>query len=44
MMDLAARERTEQQWHQVIESVGLKVTKIWNPLDSAESLIECELA
>lgn len=44
MVDLAAKERTEQQWHQVIEPVGLKITKIWTPLDSAESLIECELA
>ncbi|KAJ5533842.1 hypothetical protein N7527_000096, partial [Penicillium freii] len=42
MVDLAAKERTEQQWHQVIEPVGLKITKIWTPLDSAESLIECE--
>jgi hypothetical protein len=44
MVDLAAKERTEQQWHHVIEPVGLKITKIWTPLDSAESLIECELA
>ncbi|KAJ5196687.1 hypothetical protein N7449_007166 [Penicillium cf. viridicatum] len=42
MVDLAAKERTEQQWHQVIEPVGLKITKIWTPLDSAESLIECD--
>lgn len=44
MVDLAAKERTEKQWYQVIEPVGLKITKIWTPLDSAESLIECELA
>ncbi|KAJ5787090.1 hypothetical protein N7457_002080 [Penicillium paradoxum] len=44
MVDLAAKERTEKQWYQVIEPVGLKITKIWTPSDSAESLIECELA
>lgn len=44
MVDLAAKERTEKQWYQVIEPVGLKIIKIWTPLDSAESLIECELA
>ena len=43
MVDLAAKERTEQQWHQIIEPVGLRITKIWTPLDSVESLIECEL-
>ncbi|CAI7584217.1 unnamed protein product [Penicillium manginii] len=44
MVDLAAKERTEKQWHSLIESVGLKVTKIWTRIDSAESLIECDLA
>jgi hypothetical protein len=44
MVDLAAKERTEQQWHRMIELAGLKIVKIWTPLDSAESLLECELA
>lgn len=44
MIDLAAKERTEQQWCQLIEPVGLKVSRIWTPLNSAESVIECELA
>lgn len=44
MIDLAAKERTEKQWHSLIESVGLKITKIWTRIDSAESLIECDLA
>lgn len=44
MADFGAKERTGRQWHQLIESVGLKVVKIWTPLHSAESLIECELA
>ncbi|KNG80147.1 O-methyltransferase [Aspergillus nomiae NRRL 13137] len=41
---LAAGVRTEQQWHQRIESVGLKVAKIWHRVGSVASLIECELA
>ena len=41
---LAAGVRTEQQWHQLIESVGLKVAKIWHRVGSVASLIECELA
>ncbi|KAJ5587182.1 uncharacterized protein N7459_002947 [Penicillium hispanicum] len=44
MADFGAKERTARQWQQLIESVGLKVIKIWTPLHSAESLIECELA
>ncbi|KAJ5161243.1 hypothetical protein N7492_006635 [Penicillium capsulatum] len=44
MVDLAAKERTERQWHKLIEPVGLKITNIYTPLNSAESLIECELA
>lgn len=44
MVDLAAKERTERQWHKLIEPVGLRITKIYTPLNSAESLIECELA
>lgn len=44
MIDLAAKERTGQQWHQLIKPAGLKISKIWTPLNSAESVIECELA
>lgn len=39
MIDLAAKERTEQQWHRLIKPVGLKISKIWTPLNSAESVI-----
>lgn len=41
---LASQERTASQWQQLVESAGLKITKIWTDLKGAESLIECELA
>ncbi|KAG6989491.1 O-methyltransferase asqD [Fusarium oxysporum f. sp. conglutinans] len=44
MACLGAKERTEDQWCQLIESVGLNVLKIWRPLKSMESIIEAELA
>lgn len=44
MACLAAKERTEAEWRQLIESVGLQVLKIWRPLHSVESVIEAELA
>ncbi|CAI7587044.1 unnamed protein product [Penicillium glandicola] len=44
MASFASTERTEAQWHQLVESAGLKITKIWSPQKGIESLIECELA
>ncbi|KAM0543253.1 hypothetical protein ACHAPJ_012398 [Fusarium lateritium] len=44
MACLGAKERTEAEWRQLVESVGLKVLKIWRPLQSVESIIEAELA
>lgn len=44
MADFASTERTERQWHALVESVGLKITNIWTPQRGVESLIECELA
>lgn len=44
MVDCAAKERTAGQWYQLVESAGLKVSKIWTLQASSESLIECELA
>ncbi|KAM0298092.1 hypothetical protein HYE67_001128 [Fusarium culmorum] len=44
MACLGAKERTEVEWRQLIESAGLKVLKIWRPLQSVESVIEAELA
>ena len=42
MMSLAAGvERTEAQWKELVESVGLKIEKVWTPADDAnESVIE----
>jgi hypothetical protein len=37
------KERAEPDWRELIEGVGLKVCKIWTPVDGIESLIECEL-
>ena len=39
----AVRERTEADWHRLVESAGLKITKIWSYDQSTESLIEIEL-
>src|SRR5450756_1254752 len=45
MMTLfAATERTEEDWTKMLESVGLRIIKIWTYEEGTESLIECELA
>lgn len=44
MADFASTERTEKHWYALIESAGLKITKIWTVRRGVESLIECELA
>ncbi|GKZ49885.1 hypothetical protein AbraIFM66951_002594 [Aspergillus brasiliensis] len=44
MADFASTERTEKQWQTLVESAGLKITKIWTVRRGVESLIECELA
>jgi hypothetical protein len=37
---LAANERTETQWHSLLESVGLKIVKIWKYApESGDSII-----
>ena len=41
---LGARERSEEDWQELLESVGLRILKIWTPVDGLESLIECEVA
>ena len=43
MADFSSTERTEKHWHELIESVGLKITNIWTVQRGVESLIECEL-
>lgn len=47
MTQLSAVERTEQQWHDLVEGsgLGLKLVKFWRGDSSAvENVIECELA
>ncbi|OLN82370.1 Demethylsterigmatocystin 6-O-methyltransferase 8 [Colletotrichum chlorophyti] len=45
MMTLfSSRERTEEQWRNLLESAGLRIIKIWSKGEGVESLIECELA
>ncbi|KAJ5960860.1 Winged helix-turn-helix transcription repressor DNA-binding [Penicillium vulpinum] len=44
MMEIGSGERTERQWHALLECAGLKIVKIWTAQRGVESLIECELA
>ncbi|KAL9127327.1 MAG: hypothetical protein Q9175_007754 [Cornicularia normoerica] len=43
MACLAATERSERQWHEVVGSAGLKIEKIWTDVQEAESIIELGL-
>lgn len=43
MACLAAKERTESEWDQVIRNSGLRIEKIWRPPQSVESVIEAVL-
>jgi hypothetical protein len=44
MSIFASQERTERQWHALVEGAGLKIVKIFTAEKGVESLIECELA
>lgn len=44
MACLAAAERSEAQWRALVESAGLRVVRIWRPVQSVESIIEVEVA
>ncbi|KAK2596136.1 hypothetical protein QQS21_006413 [Conoideocrella luteorostrata] len=44
MACLSAQERDEGEWNHLIERAGLRVVKIWRPVQSVESVIETELA
>ncbi|EAW11089.1 o-methyltransferase [Aspergillus clavatus NRRL 1] len=44
MANFASQERTENNWHRLVNAAGLKITKIWMARRGVESLIECELA
>lgn len=37
-------ERTESQWHRLLESVGFRVGQIWRLYDETEAVIEAVLA
>ena len=43
MADLAACERTETQFRELLASVGLTVVKFWYPEDSVDGVIEAVL-
>lgn len=45
MVGLASMERTEDQWHSLIEKAGLKINKVYTYTNSLrDSIIECVLA
>ena len=44
MACLAAAERSEEQWRALIDSAGLRLVKIWRPVQSVESILEVEVA
>ncbi|RYP57038.1 hypothetical protein DL769_009742 [Monosporascus sp. CRB-8-3] len=44
MACLAAHERSEAEWNELVSSAGLRIIKIWRPAHSVESVIEAELA
>ena len=41
---LSSRERTRENWTDLLTSAGLKISHIYTARNGAESLIECELA
>ena len=43
MAELAATERSEGQWHEVVGSAGLKIENIWTGVPESESIIELGL-
>ena len=43
MSNVGGLERTERQWHRLLNSVGLKIVKIWSVNPEYESVIEAQL-
>lgn len=39
----ASEERSERQWRQLVDPVGLKIEQIWTDVPEAESIIELAL-
>ena len=44
MSTTTGMERTKDQWHDLLGSVGLKIVKIWTEDPDSESIIEAMLA
>ena len=44
MVFVAAKERTESMWKDLLKTAGLKITKIWTSPAAIEAVIEAELA
>ncbi|KAK1988216.1 hypothetical protein LZ30DRAFT_777066 [Colletotrichum cereale] len=44
MTPFSSRERAKEQWHNLLEPVGIKTVKFWTKGEGVGSLIECELA
>ncbi|KAF8247315.1 S-adenosyl-L-methionine-dependent methyltransferase [Wilcoxina mikolae CBS 423.85] len=44
MMTIGGVERTERQWQRLLESAGLKITKIWRNGDAEHAVIDAKLA
>ncbi|KAI0469327.1 S-adenosyl-L-methionine-dependent methyltransferase [Xylaria cf. heliscus] len=44
MTNFGAKERSPAQWSDLLEKkCGLKIVKIWTPINGIESVVECEL-
>ena len=43
MAVLAATERSAAQWHNLVESAGLKIENMWTVIPNSESIIELGL-
>lgn len=41
---LSSRERTRENWTELLTGAGLRITEVYTARNGAESLIECELA
>lgn len=43
MTNFGGKERSAAQWSELLEEkCGLRIVKIWTPVDGIESVIECE--
>jgi hypothetical protein len=44
MMNLGGKERTEENWMEVLAAGGLKIVKIWRAIAGPQTVIEAVLA